>query len=94
MIVVCINDNWFTPDTLEYCKDMGIPISDWHPVKGSLYEVLTAGKKLKIANGTYLFYELFEDPKHLCRTWRSDFFKEVEVEIEDIEYEILEEITV
>lgn len=84
MIVICIDDDWFDKNTTQYCKQVRVPIGDWWPVKGQLYEVI--GER-RMSWSDSPFYELYEDPKRDYRTWNSKYFKEVEVDIQDIEYE-------
>ena len=93
MIVICIDDNWYNKETVANCKEKNIPFGDWHPVKYSLYEVVSTFYK-SYGSVQILFYELYEDPKRLNRTWKAENFREVEVEIKDIECEIVKEITV
>lgn len=87
MIVVCINDDWYHPDTKRFCREMKIPYGDWFPIKDQLYEVTSSEPK---SWSPYIFYGLHEDPKTLERSWCSTHFKEVDINIQDIEHEVVE----
>ena len=81
MIVICITDVW-------YCNTTRTKWNNWAPIKDSLYEVI---EEISIDDRDYYLLRESPDPAY---AFDKRFFREVDIDIKDIECEILEEATI
>jgi hypothetical protein len=94
MIVICIEENWYTDATMEHAKRNNIVIGDWSPIVDGLYEVIDCSNissTVEPSNAKADYYHLREDPIR-TRCWRSTHFREVDINIEDIAIAVPEEL--